>query len=413
MVQDIVRRARSRFQQDGFVELCRRAFDTGCGSILQELLIRSNLLLSTNDLRARCEFGSLWVLDQQTYDPTELQSFEERVGPRSADKIRKKTWGFNQAFVAELRQVVVLGSYALPVTSDGKIVSDVIHWDPHSDLFPNREMVRAVRATGSELPFQFLRALGSPSSIGSLPTLECACVVRGRQGMNYYSWLLKHLARLRGVRKYEQETGNTVTLIVPPNLPEYAQETLRILGYESQCITWHGGPVQVDKFVVPSHPEPTPETIQWIQSVGRQLAPPDQPGNRDTNGWIYISRQKAGRRRLENYSEIELVFEQYDVTPIRCEELPLEEQVRVFREADGVIGIHGAGLSNIIWGDDLAVIEIFNNAGKTVYRNLSDVMDHKYDHVFGEPVENADSEINHDIILNPDEIATTIKSHQA
>lgn len=413
MVQDIIRRASSRFQQDGFAELCRHAFNIGANSILQKLLTRSEILLLTDELRSRCKSGSLWTLDKQTYEPTELLSFGNESGLKSSDGIRKKTWGFNQAFVAELRQVVVLGSYALPVTCDGKIVSDAIHWDPHSDLFTNREMVRAVRATGVELPFQFLEALGLPCSFRTLPTLECACVVRGRQGMNYYSWILKNLARLRGVRKYEQETGDTVTLIVPPNLPEYAQETLRVLGYESQCFIWHGGPVQVDKLVVPSHPEPTPETIQWIQSVGRELAPHAQQENKDTNRWIYISRQKAGRRRLKNYSEIVPVFERYDVTPIRCEELTLEEQVRVFRDADGVIGIHGAGLTNVVWGEDLAVIEIFNNAGKTVYRNLSDVMGYKYDYVFAEPVQNVDAEINHDVVLNPDEIATAIESLQS
>ena len=48
------------------------------------------------------------------------------------------------------------------------------------------------------------------------------------------------------------------------------------------------------------------------------------------------------------------------VTVLHCEELSFDEQIRIFHQAETVIGTHGAGLSNLVWSEaPCRVIEIF------------------------------------------------------
>jgi capsular polysaccharide biosynthesis protein len=57
--------------------------------------------------------------------------------------------------------------------------------------------------------------------------------------------------------------------------------------------------------------------------------------------------------------ELEGKLQKCGVEVIRAETLPFDEQVRRFREADLVVGPHGAGLSNIVWTRDAELLEIF------------------------------------------------------
>jgi capsular polysaccharide biosynthesis protein len=64
---------------------------------------------------------------------------------------------------------------------------------------------------------------------------------------------------------------------------------------------------------------------------------------------IYVSRAKAGRRRVSNEAELEAALAAAGFATVRAEELSWAEQIAVFRAARVVVGPHGAGLANLVF----------------------------------------------------------------
>jgi Glycosyltransferase 61 len=67
------------------------------------------------------------------------------------------------------------------------------------------------------------------------------------------------------------------------------------------------------------------------------------------NRRIYISRAKAAFRRIVNENEITPSLQEHGFETVLCEDLSLQEQVRLFGKATAIVGGHGAGLTNVIY----------------------------------------------------------------
>ncbi len=77
---------------------------------------------------------------------------------------------------------------------------------------------------------------------------------------------------------------------------------------------------------------------------------------------IFIGRKPGRGRNILNMSEVRAVLDKYEFAYVECDELSVRQQVDVFQHAGYVIGIHGAGLTNIIFRQDrpLKLLEIFS-----------------------------------------------------
>ena len=68
------------------------------------------------------------------------------------------------------------------------------------------------------------------------------------------------------------------------------------------------------------------------------------------NNNYYIARKKNTSRNFFNLDEIEnFLISQMNFTKIYLEDLSIIEQISIFNNAKYIIGIHGAGLSNIVF----------------------------------------------------------------
>jgi hypothetical protein len=67
----------------------------------------------------------------------------------------------------------------------------------------------------------------------------------------------------------------------------------------------------------------------------------------NTHKKIFIDRSLGKTRNVINQNELNEVLKQHDFTLIKLEELSFDEQVRLFSNAEFVVGVHGAGLTNI------------------------------------------------------------------
>lgn len=76
---------------------------------------------------------------------------------------------------------------------------------------------------------------------------------------------------------------------------------------------------------------------------------------------IFVNRNKKRGRNILNINEVTRILEKYSFEIIECDNLSIRQQIDVFQNAVHVIGIHGAGLTNIVYrqGKPMNLLEIF------------------------------------------------------
>jgi hypothetical protein len=72
---------------------------------------------------------------------------------------------------------------------------------------------------------------------------------------------------------------------------------------------------------------------------------------------IYVSRKKT-RRSIKGEDLIEEYLFNRGFAIIYAEELTFENQIKIFAKAKIIVGLHGAGLANIVWSKDYLLVEI-------------------------------------------------------
>lgn len=368
------------------------------------------LVIDSEELKQRA--SHLWAFDEDTsHLGPELK--EELVPLKEDDsavfkpgRTSGRSYNFKKPFVSIIEDITIAGQYAVAQTSDGKFVADTITYDPYNTAYESRRMCKAIRsAIQSSDPFLF-RSL-QDRQISAKNSVKLAAVLH-RPRPNYYHWMLEHVLKLRGVEQVEAMIGEKVALILPPNPPEFVKESIELLGFsDNPVIKWEQDPISVKELVVPSFPEPTPGTLTWLRDTITEKV---NSNNRDGQ-WIYISRQNTSRgRRVFNFSEIRPVLDRNNIKEIYCEDLTLKEQVRLFASVDGIIGPHGAGLTNMVYAKDISVIELFNGYVRMPYYVLSSLCNHEYVSYSGKPVHEVNKkERDLDFVADPDELELLIE----
>lgn len=399
--------AKHRVQTDGLGGLLDRVSNN-----LEQMIVKSVITVSRSDFsdfvvtyRDLCDGSrpsSFWWLDDDTDDLTNGYVWDVRPLKDEPDlKVKGFPMEFRRPFVTTVENVAIVGPDAVPLNPDGKVLKEAIHWRKEQfDGLLFRELSAAITAH----PLSIGRAVFG-NRIPSGESLDGPVAILQSRWTSYYHWTLEHLLKIRGIRYYEDQTGESVTLIVPSDPPSYIRESLSLLGYDSDdYVEWDGQSICVDTLVLPSYPELTPKSLAWLQNE-MTAAVQTEAGD----DWLYISRQNAGKRRIDNFEEIQPVLQQYDVDICHLESMTLEEQIQRLTEASVVIAPHGAGLTNMLWADDLHVVEIFNDVVQPPFYILAHILDHGYDTLSGKPTGVANERYHHDIVLSPDKLETCLE----
>jgi capsular polysaccharide biosynthesis protein len=195
---------------------------------------------------------------------------------------------------------------------------------------------------------------------------------------SYYHWMIEYVPKLRLVEMYEEETGSEPTILIEPNARDFVRDTLVCAGYDSdRCEEWDEQSITVDHLVVSAHRQrafnhqrphlsnynPSFKDLDWLRSRMRLNQSESSVGSPKR---IYISRQDATRgRKIVNYNDFTSVLERHGIQPYILENYSFSKQLDIFKDAEIIMGPHGAGLLNMIFSPDPTVIELFP---KTVVR---------------------------------------------
>lgn len=228
---------------------------------------------------------------------------------------------------------------------------------------------------------------------------DCIVPLIPRYYDNYYHWTVETLPKIRFVREFEAITDREVTYLVPQDPPSWLSETLELVNVPETKIKYPSSNIiKAKKLVMPSFPVQTKEDYEWIvngvmENIGQQSS--------KTGSNILISRSGATERRIRNQDEIMELLRPLNFELIHLEDQDVITNISQFRNADIVIGAHGAGLTDLIYCEDTCIVELFGAKVKPPYKNLADTMEIPYINLKCDPR-------SVDLYVEPDDILSVV-----
>ncbi|GAB7095462.1 hypothetical protein JCM30237_26160 [Halolamina litorea] len=275
-------------------------------------------------------------------------------------------------FVCELNNSWLLGPVGPALTARGNVVLESVG---APFLFPRRVGVGLAQSMDENGIWRTLNALsGDVTPDRRFDTAAFAVP----PWANYYHWTVECLIRVRLLERHGDATGTYPTLLVPEDRSAWMDETLGMIDYAGPVAGFGGGIAAVDTLVLPTFPDPTPAECRWLRERMRAGTAADVGKSRER---VYIARDDATVRRVSNQDAVERVLKRYGVETFLLGELSVREQVELFSNAELVVAPHGAGLTNILYSDDLTVIELFGKKTVATFDRIAENMDHEYQYL--------------------------------
>lgn len=244
-----------------------------------------------------------------------------------------------------LKQVIYCPKTNLLFTPSKKIIVD------SSSTTKNREKI------SNSVNFRKLY-LSHPETIKE----HCTVFRTFANSTNYYHTLIDHIPRLYTLHKNHYKYIKEIKVLCSPELTEAESFFLKKLLPTNAQIT------KVDKsklyllndfmflgYLSRRFVGFLPSTyLNWfLEKV--------QPKRlREKKNRIFISRKKSRHkyaRCVQNEDEVFSVLKKYGFKKYQLEDLSIEDQINLFYDAEFVVGSHGAGLTNIIFSEQIKVLE--------------------------------------------------------
>lgn len=338
---------------------------------LRNLLDRYSI--DSDQLRSDAESrGRIWEYGSHGKFAFHTPIHHQEIPPEIQQKIGE--FEIETGFVTELHDVDLVGPHPVAITADGDFV---LEHALRSRSLLLRGLVASLK--NGVKPIRHSRG-------DSIPKLDTVVPLTGPWTRGFFHWFSEWLPRIEGVMRYQSATGRSPTLLLPAKPPEWMVSSLRLLGYqEEDLMSWNGGRVNVERMVLPSLRRARavdeksqgyvipPDSYEWVRE---QLLSEVLDLGTGQSRRILITRKDADERRLMNVDEVTRVVD--DLEPMTLSDLSLERQIRLFSDAELVIGPHGAGLTNLIYSKRPTVIEAFGDYINACYFTLSDGLEHTY-----------------------------------
>lgn len=247
---------------------------------------------------------------------------------------------------------------------------------PNAYAFINRE---EVWTENKELILDHTTQKRNPMRSQFFINFKCAQKIKGcvahlsLSGLedNYYHWLTECLSRLYLLKNADIKPDY---YIVNNALP-FQKQWLELLGINQKKIissqSDENGLIQPDSLVITTFinnsipikysPDRISYYKMWLPSwIGEQYKEIAENIKVEPQNNIYITRKNACYRKIINENELIPILDEYNFQIVDLDRLTVIEQIKVFRSAKVVVGIHGAGLVNMFFaGKTCRILEIY------------------------------------------------------
>ena len=163
----------------------------------------------------------------------------------------------------------------------------------------------------------------------------------------YFHWIADALSRLFVMR----DRSNDLILTLPAGYEDldYVRSSLKAFAVKRIDFIKPNEALHCRSLLMPTPAAPSghynPAIIRGVRDV--LLSAYGDSSNEGER--IYISRQRATKRRIVNEDEVEKTLQQFGFQTIHAEELSFEQQVQTLSRAQYLVSNHGAGLTNMLF----------------------------------------------------------------
>jgi capsular polysaccharide biosynthesis protein len=186
--------------------------------------------------------------------------------------------------------------------------------------------------------------------------------------MGYFHWMCDFLPRLLLV---ENELKNSILLLPDNHSSSFVEDTLKVFQIENILKFPMTKYIKCKNAIVPGYVANSGDNNPEIMLKLRDKLFNFYCNKNDKKNYhenIYISRSKAKGRFIINEEEVEKTLSNYGFKTIHFEDYTFSEQIAIAYNAENLIGLHGANLTNIMFmREDTNVMELrrydddFNN----------------------------------------------------
>ncbi|MBD1846783.1 glycosyltransferase family 61 protein [Cyanobacteria bacterium FACHB-63] len=204
---------------------------------------------------------------------------------------------------------------------------------------------------------------GTPRSISRFRKSVLSLLTGGSGNYNYYHWLYDVLPRIK-LCESVVDIDEVDHLLVPDLCYRFQSETLNLLSLKNSLIS--SAKVQhlcAEQLIVTDHPNPDfANPPRWIINWLRETFLPKANLDLKFNQRVYIERgDSVNGRRLLNEHQVFAFLEQQGFSRYRLSDLSVLEQICLFHQAEIIVGVHGAGFTNLTFcRSNTKVIELFS-----------------------------------------------------
>ena len=192
---------------------------------------------------------------------------------------------------------------------------------------------------------------------------------------NYYHWMNEALPRLLLLK----EIGmlHSVLLVWIGNSPykPYHLQSFEALGIDTCSIAVCSPPLLINSLFWISFYSAGSITSKQNLSISRaflsSLHSSSLPGSIViSRRLLYITRRNLSYRYLVNETEVCEYLVARGFSVVCLEDLLVVDQIQLFQDARAIIAVHGAGLTNVLFANDCALIEIMPSSINPLYYML-------------------------------------------
>jgi len=225
----------------------------------------------------------------------------------------------------------------------------------------------------------------------------------------YFHWLTDALTRLYVVR----DRLDQLTLLLPREFEtrDFVKSSLAIFGVKNVEFIQRNEVVECRNLLMPTHTAPSGHFRDEVISGVRATLLAAFGESNDARERLYISRRRAGRRRIVNEDELTPVLNKFQFEIVYAEEISFPEQVKLFSRARYLVSNHGAGLTNMLFmreGGSVLELRHVSDYVNNCYFILASALGLKYyyqlcpaERDFGEPH-------TADLVVSPKEMETNL-----
>ena len=242
--------------------------------------------------------------------------------------------------------------------------------------------------------------IGTPRIQRKLGGTVVSLLTGGGGNNNYFHWLFDVLPKIGMIEKcYDL---NKVNYFLCPDLNDWQLRTLYLLGInKSKCLSSvkfrH---IKANNIITTSHPWLKSQNIindienlpLWI-SKWLKFKFLKKKSSKNFPKKIYIDRSDSesnlkNYRYIVNEDEVVTFLKKKGFKTLRLMDLSFEEEIKLFNNAEIIVGLRGAGLTNLLWsGKQTKIIELRSKLTNKLFENLAKQNNIKFNKIETDPLE--------------------------